>query len=202
MRAPLMRIILLAALAEAGVTPVTAQVEKPYLTVGLFLGRIEEGARIFTPARLLPLDHPEALGHDFPTVQQLHGTEFPTLLWLGSRTGLDLRATLQRYPVEPSPDWPYPGFRPPPDTTRLQRAVVVHRPRSDGTLPGLRAVLYDGGVPVLFIVDTRNLTLAERGMKAATTMGLDIGRREFLTALDQAARLVPGSGLRIIVFDD
>ncbi|HEU5218992.1 MAG TPA: hypothetical protein VFU23_10045, partial [Gemmatimonadales bacterium] len=56
---------------------------KPYLLIGLFFGQVEEGARVFTPARLLPLDHPEALGHQFPTLLQLHGSEFPALLWLG-----------------------------------------------------------------------------------------------------------------------
>jgi hypothetical protein len=36
-----------------------------YLTTGIFIGSIEEGARIFTPARLLPFDHREALRHHF-----------------------------------------------------------------------------------------------------------------------------------------
>jgi hypothetical protein len=175
--------------------------EKPYVPIGLFIGRIEEGARIFTPARLLPMDHPEALGHDFPTLQQLHGTEFPALLWLGAQSGLRLWSTLQRYPREPSPTWPYAAFRPPPDTTRLATAAITHRPKADAPLPGLRAVLYDGEALVLFIVDTRSLSLADRGMRIPTSMGLDISRKEFLTALNQASRFGARPGLWSVVFD-
>jgi hypothetical protein len=43
-----------------------------YLTFGIFIGKIEEGARIFTPVRLLPFGHPEALNHEFPTETQLY----------------------------------------------------------------------------------------------------------------------------------
>lgn len=174
---------------------------KPYLPIGVFFGRIEEGARIFTPARLLPLDHPEALGHAFPTLQQLGGTEFQALLWLGSQAGLRLRATLQRYPREPVDTWSYPEFRQPPDTGHLRTATVVHRTSREAPLSGLRAVLYDGPALVLFIVDTRALTLAERGMRLPTSMGLDIGRPAFLAALDQAGRLAAGTGLRAVIFD-
>lgn len=94
--------------------------------------QIEEGARVFTPARLLPFDHPEALGHQFPTLQQLYASEFPALVWLGAQAGLRLWATLQRYPREPSATWPYPEFQPPPDTTELRLVPVVHRPRRSG----------------------------------------------------------------------
>jgi hypothetical protein len=36
---------------------------KPIIPFGIFLGSVEEGARIFTPVRLLPFEHPESKGH-------------------------------------------------------------------------------------------------------------------------------------------
>lgn len=174
---------------------------KPYLTVGLFFGRIEEGARIFTPVRLLPFGHPEAGTHEFPTLQQLHGTEFSALLWLGNQVGLRLATTLQRYPTEPAADWPYPDFAQPPDSSRLGRAVVAHRPRSEAPLPGLRAVLADHRQPILFLVDTRSLTLAARGMRLPTAMGLDIARADFLRALERTCAIAPPDGLGVVVYD-
>jgi hypothetical protein len=80
---------------------------EPNAPVGLFIGAIEEGARIFTPVRLLPFEHSESLGHDFPTVLQLHGPEFALLLWLGERAGYRLWPTLEHYPAQPAADWPY-----------------------------------------------------------------------------------------------
>jgi hypothetical protein len=174
---------------------------KPYLTVGLFFGRIEEGARIFTPVRLLPFGHPEAGTHQFPTVQQLHGTEFAALVWLGNRVGLRLGTTLQRYPTEPAADWPYSEFVQPPDSLRLGPATISHRPRVEVPLPGLRAVLYEDQHAILVLVDTRTLTLAERGMRGATAMGLDISRAEFLQALEQAGTHAPSRGLGVVVYD-
>jgi len=177
------------------------QTTRPYLPIGLFFGQIEEGARVFTPARLLPLDHPEAQGHQFPTLQQLFGSEFPALVWLGQHAGLRLWATLQRYPTEPSPEWPYPEFRPPPDTTQLRGTSVVHRPQAENPLPGLRAVLYAAREPLLFIVDTRGLTLSQRGMTTPTTMGLDLTRAQLLEALRRGAALAPPTGLGAVIFD-
>lgn len=173
---------------------------KPYLPIGLFFGRIEEGARIFTPARLLPLDHPEALGHQFPTLLQLHSTEFPALLWLGQQAGLRLWATLQRYPTEPDTGWTYPDFAPPPDTAELRQASIHRRPDREAPLPGLRAVLFHNRQPVLFIVDTRSLTLTERGMTVPTTMGLDLSRAEFLSALGRAGPHAPARGWGAVIF--
>lgn len=172
-----------------------------YLPIGLFFGRIEEGARIFTPARLLPQDHPEALGHEFPTLLRLHGTEFEALLWLGRQAGLQLWATLQRYPREPAPDWPFRDYLPPPDTTLLRGVPVRKEPSDDAPLPGLRAVLFHDRRLVLFIVDTRSLTLAERGMTVPTTMGLDLTRAQFLEAVGRAAGLAPAAGLGAVVFE-
>ena len=174
---------------------------KPYLPIGLFFGQIEEGARILTPVRLLPFDHPEALGHQFPTLLQLHGAEFQALLWLGAHAGMRLWATLQRYPTEPSSTWPYPGYSPPPDTVQLRTAPVIHRRGIDAPLAGLRAVLYGNRRPILFIVDTRGLTLAARGMQSPTTMGLDLTRAKLLEALTLGAGVVPEAGLGAVIFD-
>ncbi len=190
-------------LAIASAAPLCAQgaAANPYVPLGIFLAQIEEGGRIFTPARLLPKDHPEALGHDFPTVLQLHGTEFQALVWLGRQSGLLLYATLQRYPTEPAADWPYAAFEPPPDTVQLRHAMVVHHPRTAAPLPGLRAVLFGNRAPILFIVDTRGLTLAARGMRGATTMGLDVSRADFLAALGRAAAAAPAAGLWAVIYD-
>ena len=100
-------VLLIGCLAGSGIGRAEG---RPFLPVGVFIAPIEEGARIFTPVRLLPFDHPEALGHEFPNALQLHGTEFDTLVLLGSHAGLGLAATLQRYPRQPDAAWPYPGF--------------------------------------------------------------------------------------------
>jgi hypothetical protein len=170
-----------------------------YLTTGLFIAAIEEGARIFTPARLLPFDHPESLGHQFPTVLQFHRDEDRLLLALGRHAGLQLSATLQRYPTQPDTLWPYAPFRPPP-IAGFQSVTPILRPADEAPLSGLRAVAYLDRFPLAFIVDTRGMTLAERRMQQATTMGLDITRAQFLAALGEAARAVPGSGPAILVF--
>jgi hypothetical protein len=195
--------LLLGGLVSA--TPLGAQSDSarrtqlPYAPVGLFFGAVEEGARIFTPARLLPFDHPESLGHDFPTVQQLHASEFPVLLWLGERIGLRLWPTLERYPTEPSRTWPYPEFRPPPDSAALARARRVRHASAKSPLPGLRAAVFDGPALVAFIVDTRGMSLASRHMTRATAMGLDVTRAEFLAAIGKAAPR-EGAGLVVVLW--
>ncbi len=193
--------ILITAVLLVGIMPArsAAQSSGRYLPVGLFIASIEEGARIFTPVRLLPFDHPEALGHQFPTVLQLHAGEYELLVLLGRQAGYGLSATLQRYPAQPDSSWPYAGFQKPPADS-FRAAVVVHRSVSDSPLPGLRAVALHDRVPLAFIVDTRSLSLAQRGMKQATTMGLDITRAQFLAALDSAATEVPSIGSAIVVF--
>lgn len=170
-----------------------------YVPVGLFFGAIEEGARIFTPVRLLPFDNPESMHHDFPTVLQLHATEFPLLVWLGDRVGFKLWPTLERYPTLPSTDWPYPQFRAPPDTAALEHARVTRRSASHAPLPGLRAVVFDGTELVAFIVDTRGISLAARRMTRATSMGLEINRADFLHALHSAAPAL-GPGLVVVLW--
>ncbi len=193
--AALLPLMSLRGAARAQVSP-----EKPYAPVGLFIGAIEEGARIFTPVRLLPFGHPEAGQHEFPTVQQLHGSEFPALLWLGEQAGLRLWPTLERYPTLPDSLWPYPDRRPPPDTGALRHALVLRRPAATAPLPGLRAALFDGDNLVAFIVDTRGLSLAQRGLSRPTTMGLDVTRAEFLRRVGRGA---PSSerGLTAVVWE-
>lgn len=176
-----------------------AQPSGKYVPVGLFIASIEEGARIFTPVRLLPFGHPEALTHQFPTVLQLHAGEFDLLVLLGRQAGYGLWATLERYPTQPDSSWPYAGFQKPPADS-FRTAAVVRRPASDSPLPGLRAVALLDRAPLAFIVDTRSLTLAQRGMKQATTMGLDITRAQFLDALNRAAAETPSIGPAIVVF--
>ena len=134
--------------------------EPAYLTTGIFIGAIEEGARIFTPVRLLPFAHPEALGHQFPTVQQLHHGEDGLLVLLGQHAGLRLKTTLQRSPVEPDTLWPFAPFQPPPAGV-FQAVRPKMRLATKAPLPGLRAVAYLDGFPLAFIVDTRGMTLAQ-----------------------------------------
>lgn len=181
--------------------PIGAQqaVAPRYLTTGLFIAAIEEGARIFTPVRLLPLDHPEALGHQFPTVEQLHGGEDQVLLLIGQAAGLRLGATLQRYPTQPDSVWPYAPFSPPP-VAAIRAAPVITRPSTESPIPGLRALAIVDRFPIGFIVDTRGLSLAERHMGQATTMGLDLTRADFLAGLTRAAALAPETGAAVIIY--
>jgi len=88
-----------------------------------------------------------------------------------------------------------------PKPTELRLVPVVHRPRTEAPVPGLRAVLYAARTPILFIVDTRHLTLAERGLRVATTMGLDLSGTEFLAGLERGAASAPAAGLGAVIFD-
>jgi hypothetical protein len=76
----------------------------------------------------------------------------------------------------------------------------ITRPAGEAPLPGLRAVAYLDRFPLAFIVDTRGMSLAERHMQPATTMGLDITRAQFIAALLDAARAVPAAGPAILVY--
>lgn len=170
-----------------------------YVTTGLFIGAIEEGARIFTPTRLLPFEHPEAVGHQFPTALQLHGGEDALLVLLAAHVGLRLKATLQRYPTEPDTLWPYAPLRPPP-VGRFGELSPTIRSKSLAPLPGLRAVAFLDRFPLAFVVDTRGLSLAERHMRQPTTMGLDLTRAEFLDALATASQAAPAHGAAIVIY--
>lgn len=170
----------------------------PYLTCGIFIGKIEEGARIFTPVRLLPFDHPESLGHEFPTALELHQSEADLISLIGQKIGLRLQATLQRYPRQPSMHWGYPEFAP-PLIDEMKHADTISFESRVSTIPGLRVVAYRDRFPLSFIVDTRGLTLAERGMKQATTMGLEISRAQLLNALSELASRIPAHGTWIVI---
>ena len=200
-----MRIGILVASTCLGLLPTPAFAEEhppalPFVTVGLFFASIEEGARIFGPARLLPFEHPDAFGHEFPNPPQLRGSEYDVLVLLGALCGLGLEATLQRYPQQPDPTWPYPEFAQPP-LEALRSAPVIRRPSSAVPLPGLRAVAFCRHMPVAFIVDTRGLSLAARGMTRPTTMGLDMKRATFLEALQRADHDLPAGDATIVVYE-
>jgi len=148
--------------------------------IGVFIGSIEEGARIFTPIRLLPFEHPDSEGHEFPNALRLHEKEVEALVWLGELVGLRLTTTLRRYPATPTADWPYPDF-PEFPAERLRTMEIRRLPASDAPIPGLRGAAILDGRMVCFIVDTRGLTLEDRKMERATAMGLDLSRAEFLS---------------------
>ena len=172
---------------------------KQFVPVGLFFGNIGEGARIFTPVRLLPFNDPESKGHQFPTVLQLHGTEFPLLLLLGDKIGFKLYTTLERYPTFPDSLWPYPNYLQPP-LKEFQNAEVVNLNDSLCGIPGLRVAAFYNGSPVGFIVDTRNLSLKERHMQRTTSMGLDISRNDLLESLDKIAKNLDNTKAVIVIF--
>jgi hypothetical protein len=198
----LVKTTLASVLLSTSVAVTQTQPPQPqYVTTGIFIGSIEEGARIFTPVRLLPFGHPEALDHQFPTAQQLHGGEDQALLIIGAAAGLRLAATLQRYPTQPDSLWPYAPYQPPP-VEQIRAAPVIKKPALASPLPGLRAVAYIHHYPISFIVDTRGLTLAERHMSQATTMGLDITRARFVEALTNASKFIGNRSEAILVFEN
>lgn len=170
-----------------------------YLTFGIMIGSIEEGARIFTPIRLLPFDHPESLGHEFPNALQFHRSEYEALVYLGEKIGLKLATTLQRYPKQPTDDWVFSEFqRVPLDSLRQAKIIQVDLAASH--IPGLGAVALKDRFPLCFIVDTRGLTLKERGMSRPTAMGLDMTRARFLEGLNNIALTLPSAGSFILIF--
>jgi hypothetical protein len=201
-RLPRASACLLALCAAVAAGPARAQPDtaKAYLPIGVAIGRIEIGERIFTPIRMLPFDHPESMGHQFPNALRLYGTEFPVLLCVGNLAGVRLWPTLERYPTEPSPDWPYAAFRPPPDSALVHAAVTRRLPAAAAPLPGLRVVVFDHRRLVAFLVDTRRVSLAARGMERATALGYDLTRAQFLAALERAAQLLPADALGVVVY--
>lgn len=188
---------ILVALLASPSGPGVASGQEPSVPVGLFIGSIEEGARIFTPVRLLAFEHPDALGHEFPNALVLHRSEADLLVDLGRRVGLSLKTTLERYPRSPVDEWPYPELEPPPAIAPSAREVDADGP---APLPGLRAAYFRDGRLVAFIVDTRGMSLAERGMSRATSMGLDLTRAEFLEALARVANRWARSGEVVVAF--
>ncbi|RMH11559.1 MAG: hypothetical protein D6701_14890 [Gemmatimonadetes bacterium] len=186
--------------APRAVSPdVTVARESPVFCVSL--GSVEEGARMMTPGRLLPFDHPDAHDHEFPNPAQLWRGEVDALVAMGRHAGLDLRATLLRYPRPPADDWPYTEFRAPPAEAIVACDTVRRFPRSAAPLPGLRVVAVIDGAPVAYILDTRGMTLEERGMSRPTTMGLDIDRATMLRALDAVRQMAADVDDAIVVYD-
>lgn len=187
-----------AVISVAAVAVLPAQLPSDeFLTTGVFVGAIEEGARIFTPIRLLPFEHPEAEGHEFPNALRLHQTEYDLIVFLGSLVGLQLQTTLDRYPTAPTGEWSYDSFEPPP--VAVVKSLPQQRiPAGESPLPGLRVVAFHDGFPVGFIVDTRGLTLAERSMRRPTAMGLDLTRADFLRRL-AAVRHAAGGAASIVI---
>jgi len=169
-----------------------------FLTFGVTLAGIEEGGRVFGPIQFLPLEHPASAGHDFPNPPRFHQAEVDILVHLGEKIGLGLQATLTRYPDPPTDQWPYPVFAPPP--LEAVRVADVKRVSTGSTIPGLRVVAIQDGFPLAFIVDTRDISLKERGMARATAMGLDMTRQEFLDGLRESCRAVPPEGTWILVY--
>lgn len=170
---------------------------RPTVTFGISLASVEEGARILGVVRLMPFEHPDAHGHEFPNPSRFSTDEVETLIHLGRKAGLGLRATLTRYPSQPGP-WPYTAFAKPP-LTAIRSARVFDARASDSSIPGIRAVAYRDRDPIAFIIDTRGMTLEERGMARPTTMGIDVDRAGFLAGLRQLAARAPARGAAIVV---
>jgi hypothetical protein len=68
------------------------------------------------------------------------------------------------------------------------------------SLPSLRVVAFRDRFPLAFLLDSRSLTLAQRGMQRATSMGLDLTREQFLARLTHLAEQVPSEGTVVVVF--
>lgn len=168
----------------------------PFLPVGIYLGSPEEGARVLTAVRLYPEGHPDALGHEYPTAFGLHRSEVELLIRMGRLVRLELYATLMRHPAPPAEEWEYGGFSPPPPAI-LDAEAVEAGPRP---IPGLRVVAYLDGEPLAYLVDTRGMSLEERGMERGTSSGLDIPRTTFVAALETAGQGFP-TGAWLAVFE-
>jgi hypothetical protein len=127
-----------------------------------------------------------------------HTSEVEALVHIGEQTGLRLRATLLRYPQPPVEEWPYPEFGPPP--LDCIQSAKVEPVATEAALPGLRVLAIRDGRPLAFIVDTRGLTLRQRQMQRATSMGLDLTRAEFLARLGDSVPAGRGAGCQILVY--
>jgi hypothetical protein len=62
----------------------------------------------------------------------------------------------------------------------------------------MRAVAYRAGEPLAFLLDTRFLTLEQRGMSRPTTMGLDLTRAQLLERL--RADAPAADGIVVVLF--
>ncbi len=157
-----------------------------FIPVGLFLGSPEEGARMLSAVRLLPRDHRDSRGEQFPLVSTFSKDEVDALLLLGDAAGFDFGPTLDQFPLEPLNNWRYRDFRPPP-VSDLEIAKRIFLDSSDAPFHGLVAAAFHDGNPVCFLVDTRSLSLRARDMRRPNELGLDIRRSRFLDGLDRVA---------------
>ena len=192
--------VLLIVLGLSFLSHAAAAQHKPVVPVGLFIGKIEEGARIFTPVRLLPFEHPDSQAHEFPNALALHQSEYEALVWLGEQVGLKLATTLQRYPAPPEAQWWYEDFEAVP-TEQITDAVIHRLSATVSPIPGLKAVVFYEGQAICFLVDTRSLTLTERGMDRATAMGLDMTRAQFLSGLEAVGSTLPAERTTVVVLE-
>jgi len=167
------------------------QPEKDFIPIGFTLGDLTLGERVITFHRLLPFDHPETQGHQFPTATVFTKKEVEIFMHLGNQIGWNLYATLWRHPATPVDDWMYPDY-PELPLAKIKELAIV-KPKSPPPLKGLKAVCFLNNEPVIYIIDTRGITLAERGMQRATAGGIDMTRREFLDKLREAQKESSGS---------
>ena len=79
-------------------------------------------------------------------------------------------------------------------------AWTEERAPQDPKLVGLRGLLVVDGKPLVFIVDTRALTLRQRGMDRPTSMGLDLTRAQLLELLSASVPEGSAAGCRAIVY--
>lgn len=160
--------------------------QENYLATGIYLGNIEEGARIISFVRLLPKEHPQAQGHDYPTLFQFHKSEFETHLLLGEQLGWKLYATLFRHPTAPGDDWKFQEYTP-INVNRIRDAKSIDK--SNSLIPGIKILACLNNQPVAYIIDTRDLSLKERGMTRATSSGLDMNRDQFEQILKENCQI-------------
>jgi len=170
----------------------------PYIPVGIYLGNIEEGARIITFVRLFPLGHPLADGHEFPTANVLHIGEVEIFLEMGKTLGWNLYATLHRFPDPPRRDWFYSDFEPPPN---IKSEGFIINKRQTVPLPGLRSITCHQKQPLAYIFDTRSLTLEERSMERPTSSGVEISRNRLDERLKFECERTDSRQLSIIKFE-
>ena len=167
-----------------------------FIPIGIYLGDLTLGERVITFTRFLPFSHPETKGHDYPTATLFTKSEVEIFMHLGEQLGWNLYATLWRHPATPVDQWMYPEF-PELPVEKIKNLPVVESDDSP-PLKGLKAVCFLNDQPVAFIMDTRGITLEERGMKRSTSSGVDMSREEFFSRLSLSQKEMTGSDAIIV----
>ncbi len=158
--------------------PALAQNCNKYIAIDIRLGDIVKGERVITFIRLLSPQHPQAMGHEYPTATSLHKKEVETMIYLGKLLNWNLYATLNRHPTNPVEAWAFEGeFLPSPSKTVKEAKVLYEAQKAP--IPGLKSLAFVDRCPVGLIIDTRDLSLEERNMKRSVSSGLDIPRTTF-----------------------